>query len=57
VFGSRAFASASFGLDLTPKNGGDTIKVPGKAMHEFRKQRDGSWKYAELISNHNKPRA
>lgn len=57
IFGSQAFAPASFSLDLTPKAGGDTIKATGKAMHEFRKQRDGSWKYGELIWNFDKPRA
>ena len=57
IFGSKAFAPASFSLDLTPKAGGDTIKATGKAMHEFRKQRDGSWKYGELIWNFDKPRA
>ena len=55
VYGSRAFAPATFGLDLTPKAGGETIKSPGNAMHEFRKQRDGSWKYGALIWNHDKP--
>ena len=57
VFGSKAFAPASFSLDLTPKAGGDTIKATGKAMHEFRKQRDGSWKFGELIWNYDKPLA
>ena len=57
VFGSKAFAPASFSLDLTPKAGGDTIKATGKAVHEFRKQRDGSWKYGELIWNYDKPLA
>jgi len=55
VFGSRAFASATFDLVLTPKAGGEPIKSPGNAMHEFRKQRDGSWKYGELIWNYDKP--
>jgi len=57
VHGPRAFASATFGLDLTPKAGGETIKNPGCAMHEFRKQKDGSWKYGTLIWNHNQPAA
>ena len=55
VYGSRAFAPATFGLDLTPKSGGEKIKSPGNAMHEFRKQRDGSWKYRALIWNYDKP--
>src|SRR5262245_16566742 len=44
VVGKQAFASGSFSLDLTPKAGGAAVKVKGKHMHEFRKQRDGSWK-------------
>ena len=55
VHGPRAFAPATFGLDLTPKAGGETIQSPGNAMHEFRKQKDGSWKYGALIWNHDKP--
>ena len=55
VFGSQAFVPASFTLALTPKAGGKTVKRAGKAMHEFRKQKDGSWKYAMLIWNFDGP--
>ena len=57
VFGSQAFASGPFALDLTPKAEGSTIHTTGKHMHEFRKQRDGSWKYGQLIWNYDKPLA
>ena len=57
VVGSQAFASGPFSLDLTPKAGGAAIKTKGKHMHEFRKQKDGSWKYGELIWNYDKPLA
>jgi uncharacterized protein (TIGR02246 family) len=57
VFGSQAFASGSFANELTPKSGGDTIKSVGKQMAAFRKQRDGSWKYTQLIFNYDKPPA
>src|SRR5262245_15811620 len=55
VYGAKAFTSGVFSLDLTPKAGGDTIRATGKHMHEFRKQRDGSWKYGELIWNYDRP--
>lgn len=55
VFGSLAFASGSFTLDLTPKSGGKQIQTTGKFMNVFRKQSDGSWKYAQAIFNFDKP--
>jgi len=57
VHGAKAFASGSFSSSLTPKAGGDTINLTGKHMCEFRKQKDGSWKYGELIWNNDKPLA
>jgi uncharacterized protein (TIGR02246 family) len=57
VFGSQAVASGSFANELTPKSGGDPVKGVGKQMAVFRKQRDGSWKYAQLIFNYDKPPA
>ena len=57
VFGSQALAFGSFANELTPKSGGETIKGVGKQMAVFRKQRDGSWKYARLIFNYDKPPA
>jgi uncharacterized protein (TIGR02246 family) len=57
VFGSQAFSSGSFNNELTPKPGGKTIRGTGKQMAAFRKQRDGSWKYAGLIFNYDKPPA
>jgi len=54
VFGSQAVASGPFSLELTPKTGGNTIKGKGKHMDLFRKQKDGSWKYAQAIFNYDK---
>jgi uncharacterized protein (TIGR02246 family) len=57
VAGKQAFASGSFSLDMTPKAGGAAVKVKGKHMDEFRKQRDGSWKYSGVIWNYDNPLA
>ncbi len=57
VFGSQAFASGSFGLEMTPKAGGKKIEGTGKFMNILRKQADGSWKYAQAIFNYDKPPA
>lgn len=55
VWDSRALASGAFSLDLTPKAGGAQIRTTGKFMNVFRKQGDGSWKYAQVIFNFDKP--
>ena len=57
VIGSQAFGYGPFSLELTPKSGGKTIKGAGKHMGVFKKQRDGSWKYAQAIWNFDKPPA
>ena len=55
VFGSWAFAPASFALDLTPKAGGEQVRRAGKSMNVFQRQADGSWKYAQAIFNFDTP--
>ncbi|HUE84726.1 MAG TPA: DUF4440 domain-containing protein [Vicinamibacterales bacterium] len=57
VWGSQALASGAFSLDLTPKAGGTPLRTTGKFMNVFRKQADGSWKYAQAIFNFDKPLA
>jgi uncharacterized protein (TIGR02246 family) len=57
VVGSQAFAPGSFTLDLTPKAGGEQIRRTGKFMNVFRKEADGSWKYALAIFNFDQPLA
>src|SRR5262245_4133211 len=54
VFGSLAFGTGSWRLELTPKSGGDTRRTTGKKMVVFRKQADGSWKLAQEIFNGDK---
>ena len=53
--GDWAFERGAYRIRVTPKAGGEKIRSPGNAMHEFRKQRDGSWKYRALIWNYDQP--
>ena len=55
VFGSLAFARGRYTLSLTPKTGGSTTKIRGKFIDIFRRQSDGSWKFARIIWNSDKP--
>jgi ketosteroid isomerase-like protein len=57
VMGSQAFAPGSFSIDLTPKAGGNATKAIGKFIHGFKKEKDGSWKFSNLIFNWDKPPA
>ena len=56
-FGKQAFITGSFNVEITPKAGGNTVKGAGKHMALFKKQKDGSWKYAQAIWNFDKPPA
>jgi uncharacterized protein (TIGR02246 family) len=56
-FGAQALVTGSFSVEMTPKAGGPTVKGKGKHMAMFKKQRDGSWKYAQAIWNFDKPPA
>ena len=56
-FGKQAFITGTFKLDMTPKAGGQTVKGTGKHSAMFKKQKDGSWKYAQAIWNFDKPPA
>jgi len=57
VFGKQAFITGTFSLEMTPKSGGGTLKGVGKHMALLKKQKDGSWKYAQAIWNFDKPPA
>jgi uncharacterized protein (TIGR02246 family) len=56
-FGDQAVITGSFSVEMTPKSGGRTVKGTGKHMAQFKKQKDGSWKYARAIWNFDKPPA
>jgi uncharacterized protein (TIGR02246 family) len=51
IFGTQAFAHGIFAMDMMPKAGGKMISSPGQFTNFFRKQADGSWKYALVIFN------
>jgi uncharacterized protein (TIGR02246 family) len=57
VSGAQALVTGSFAVEMTPKAGGITVKGIGKHMAVFKKQKDGSWKYAQAIWNFDKPPA
>lgn len=55
VFGSSAFTRGPFTLVLTPTKGGSETKMIGKFVDIFRRESDGSWKFARVIFNSDKP--
>jgi uncharacterized protein (TIGR02246 family) len=55
IFGLHAFAHGIFTMDMMPKTGGKMISAPGKFTNFFRKQSDGSWKYALVIFSYDQP--
>lgn len=57
IFGTQAFAQGTFTMDRIPKTGGKTLSGPGKFSNFFRKQIDGSWKYALVIFSYDQPPA
>lgn len=53
VLGDWAFARSNVSGSVTPRAGGDAIMVDVKQLVLYRRQSDGSWKIARLISNSN----
>ncbi len=51
VAGDWAFRRYSYDITLTPKAGGDVIKMQGHGIHMFRLQDDGSWCVVKDIWN------
>lgn len=51
VSGDWAFRRYVYQLTLTPKAGGDANTLKGQGVHMFRRQHDGSWKFAKDIWN------
>ena len=49
IAGSWAWASGPWTQTLTPKAGGGAMHQRGKYLDIFRRQDDGSWKYARLM--------
>jgi hypothetical protein len=54
---ARSTARGPFELRLTPKSGGELVVDRGKFVDLFRRQSDGSWKFARVMFNRNRPAA
>jgi len=55
IAGDLAFSRGIFTLSMTPKTGGETVKVTGKYLTILERQADGSWKIARDCFNFNAP--
>jgi uncharacterized protein (TIGR02246 family) len=55
VANSWAWSRGPFTYTLVPKRGGESVEVIGKFVDIFRKQADGSWRFARIITNSDKP--
>ena len=55
VIGDWAFVRATFTVKVTPRAGGDKTQDHGKGIAIYRKELDGSWKYARLVYNSDIP--
>ncbi|MDA2934014.1 DUF4440 domain-containing protein [Acidobacteria bacterium AH-259-D05] len=55
VLGSWAFGRGRFTLGLTPTGGGRSTQANGKFLTIFRREPDGSWKYARTSFSFDAP--
>jgi len=55
VAGDWAFTRGTYTLSMTPKEGGETIKIDGKSLAILERQADGTWKIARDCFNYNAP--
>lgn len=57
IHGDLGLTRCVYTLDVTPRAGGETIKVmaPGKALTLYKKQSDGTWKIAYDCFNSSVP--
>jgi len=51
----EVLAPGSFTLDLTPKAGGDEVRLTGTFFNIFREVAPGEWKYSWLVWNWQQP--
>ncbi|MCL4194230.1 MAG: SgcJ/EcaC family oxidoreductase [Thermoguttaceae bacterium] len=49
--GDWGFFRSTYALKAVPRGGGEPIEDEGKSLFIVRRQTDGSWKIARLISN------
>jgi uncharacterized protein (TIGR02246 family) len=55
IAGSWAFAWGAYNIALTPKDGAPAVRDHGKYLAIFRRQLDGSWKFARDTFNSDNP--
>jgi uncharacterized protein (TIGR02246 family) len=55
VVGDLAYTRGTYLLDLTPKAGGEPMRVDGKFLTVYRRQPDGSWLITRDCFNSNVP--
>ena len=55
IAGDWAYSRGTYALDMTPKAGGDSIHVDGKALTIWQRQPDGSWLISRDCFNSNIP--
>ena len=55
VFGDWAFDRGSYTMTATQKEEGEVVEDMGKHIYIFKRQPDGNWRYARLISNSDSP--
>ncbi len=53
--GDMVFARGSYDLSLAPKDGAQVIEDSGKFVNVFKRQQDGSFKYAIAMWSSNNP--
>jgi uncharacterized protein (TIGR02246 family) len=55
IAGAWAFAWGTYKIALTPKDGAPSVQDHGKYLAIFRRQPDGSWKFARDTFNSDNP--
>jgi ketosteroid isomerase-like protein len=55
VHGDRAYVLASFDEVLRPKDGQPGIRIHGRAVHFWRRERDGAWRILRLLTARSAP--
>ncbi len=55
VSGEWAYVRATYTVTISPRSGGEPVQDKGKGIAIYKKQPDGSWKYARLILNSDQP--
>jgi ketosteroid isomerase-like protein len=51
IIGDWAFSRTTVTGTLTPRGGGNPLRVDGKEIALYRRQPNGGWKLARLIAN------